>query len=64
MTLKEKERIERYNSINPIIREIKKDTLTLELRKFGYCVLLSNGKAIKSGTHLTNDLREYFEVEK
>lgn len=54
--------IDKFNEINPLIKQVVKDGLTLELRKYGYFILLSNGKVTKQGIRLSNELKQYFEI--
>jgi hypothetical protein len=54
--------MQKFNQINPIVKEVKKDGLTLELRQRGYFILLSNGKVTKKGIRLNSELKAYFGV--
>ena len=51
---------QKFNEINPIITEVKKDGMTLEIRKRGYFIMLSNGKVTKKGIRLSEELKQYF----
>jgi len=51
-----------FNQINTIVKEVKKDGLTLEIRKRGYFIVLSNGKITKKGIRLSQELKTYFGV--
>jgi hypothetical protein len=51
-----------FNQINTIVKEVKKDGLTLEIRKRGYFIVLSNGKITKKGIRLNQELKTYFGV--
>jgi hypothetical protein len=53
---------EKFNQSNPLVMEIKKDGLTLEIRERGYFIMLSNGKITKKGIRLNNELKTYFGV--
>lgn len=53
---------QKYEEINPLLLEVKKDGLTLEVRKRGYFIMLSNGKITKKGIRLSNELKSYFEI--
>lgn len=53
---------QKFNEINPIITEVKKDGMTLEIRKRGYFIILSNGKVTKKGIRLSKELKEYFNI--
>lgn len=53
--------LEKYNQINPIITEVKKDGFTLEIRQRGYFILV-NGKVNKKGIRLSEELKSYFGV--
>lgn len=64
MTVIAEELGELYNKLNPLIKEVKKDSLTLEIRKYSYFIILSNGTVIKNGVHLSEELREYFEIDR
>ena len=54
--------MQKFNQVNPIITEVKKDGLTLEIRERGYFIMLSNGKITKKGIRLNNELKSYFGV--
>lgn len=54
--------LEKFNQLNPLVKEVKKDGLTLEIRERGYFIILSNGKITKKGIRLNNELKSYFEV--
>lgn len=54
--------LEKFNQINPLIQEVKKDGLTLEIRERGYFIILSNGKITKKGIRLNTELKSYFGV--
>lgn len=54
--------LEKFNQINPLIQEVKKDDLTLEIRERGYFIILSNGKITKKGIRLNTELKSYFGV--
>jgi hypothetical protein len=54
--------IEKFNQANPLVKEVKKDGLTLEIRERGYFIILSNGKITKKGIRLNNELKTYFGV--
>jgi hypothetical protein len=54
--------MQKFNEINPIVKEVKKDGLTLEIRQRGYFILLSNGKITKKGIRLNSELKTYFGV--
>jgi hypothetical protein len=54
--------LEKFNQVNPLIQEVKKDGLTLEIRERGYFIILSNGKITKKGIRLNNELKLYFGV--
>ena len=54
--------MKKFNEINPLVKEVKKDGLTLEIRERGYFIILSNGKITKKGIRLNNELKAYFEV--
>ncbi len=54
--------LEKFNQVNPLIQEVKKDNLTLEIRERGYFIILSNGKIAKKGIRLNNELKSYFGV--
>jgi len=54
--------LEKFNLVNPLIQEVKKDGLTLEIREIGYFIILSNGKITKKGIRLNNELKSYFGV--
>jgi len=54
--------IEKFNLVNPLVKEIKKDGMTLEIRERGYFIMLSNGKITKKGIRLNNELKTYFGV--
>lgn len=56
------EDLTRFWKFNPILREIKKDGFTLELRERGYFIILSNGKISKKGIRLSKELKQYFNV--
>ena len=51
-----------FNQINPIVTEVKKGGLTLEIRQRGYFIVLSNGKITKKGIRLNQELKTYFGV--
>jgi hypothetical protein len=51
-----------FNQVNPVITEVKKDGLTLEIRERGYFIILSNGKITKKGIRLNQELKTYFGV--
>ena len=53
---------QKFNEINPIITEVKKDGMILEIRKRGYFIMLSNGKVTKKGIRLSEELKQYFGV--
>ena len=53
---------QKFNEINPIITEVKKDGMILEIRKRGYFIILSNGKVTKKGIRLNEELKNYFGV--
>ena len=53
---------EKFNQLNPLVMQIKKDGLTLEIRERGYFIILSNGKITKKGIKLNNELKTYFGV--
>ena len=54
--------MQQFNEVNPLVKEIKKDGLTLEIRERGYFIILSNGKITKKGIRLNNELKAYFGV--
>ena len=54
--------MQKFNEVNPLIQEVKKDGLTLEIRERGYFIILSNGKINKKGIRLNNELKAYFGV--
>lgn len=54
--------MQKFNEVNPLLKEVKKDGLTLEIRERGYFIILSNGKITKKGIRLNNELKSYFEV--
>ncbi len=54
--------LEKFNKANPLIKESKKDGLTLEIREKGYFIILSNGKITKKGIRLNSELKAYFGV--
>lgn len=55
---------EKFDRLNPLLETYKKDSLTLELREFGYFIILSNGDVFKKGLNLPNELNLYFGVKK
>lgn len=54
--------MQKFNKINPIVKVVKKDNLTLELRKRGYFIILANGQITKKGIRLNKELKAYFGV--
>jgi hypothetical protein len=54
--------IQQFNEVNPLVKEVKKDGLTLEIRERGYFIILSNGKITKKGIRLNSELKSYFGV--
>jgi hypothetical protein len=54
--------LEKFDQINPLVKEFKKDGLTLEIRERGYFIILSNGKITKKGIRLNSELKAYFGV--
>ena len=52
----------KFNEVNPLLKEVKKDGLILEIRERGYFIILSNGKITKKGIRLNNELKKYFEI--
>ena len=54
--------MQKFNEVNPLLKEVKKDGLTLEIRERGYFIILSNGKITKKGIRLNNELKSYFGV--
>ena len=51
-----------FDKINPIIIEVKKDGMTLEIRKRGFFIILSNGQVTKKGIRLNAELKNYFGI--
>jgi hypothetical protein len=54
--------LEKFNKINPLVKEVKKDGFTLEIREKGYFIILPNGKIDKKGIRMSNELKQYFGV--
>lgn len=54
--------MQKWNETNPLVKQVKKDGLTLEIRKRGYFIILSNGKTTKKGIRLNDELKAYFGV--
>jgi len=54
--------MQKWNESNPLVKQVKKDGLTLEIRERGYFIILSNGKTTKKGIRLNNELKTYFGV--
>ncbi len=54
--------MQKFNEVNPLLKEVKKDGLTLEIRERGYFIILSNGKITKKGIRLNSELKAYFGV--
>ena len=54
--------LEKFNQVNPLVKEVKKDGLILEIRERGYFIILSNGKITKKGIRLNSELKSYFGV--
>jgi len=54
--------MQQFNEVNPLVKEVKKDGLTLEIRERGYFIILSNGKITKKGIRLNSELKLYFGV--
>ena len=51
-----------FNKQNPLIQQVTKDGLTLEIRERGYWIVLSNKKVTKKGIRLSSELKSYFGV--
>ena len=45
--------LEKFNQVNPLVKEVKKDGLILEIRERGYFIILSNGKITKKLTQIS-----------
>jgi hypothetical protein len=54
--------MQKFNKVNPIITEVKKDRMTLEIRQRGYFIILDSGKITKKGIRLSQELKTYFGV--
>jgi hypothetical protein len=54
--------LEKFNKINPLVKEVKKDGFILEIREKGYFIILPNGKIHKKGIRMSKELKQYFEV--
>lgn len=54
--------MQQFNEVNPLVKEVRKDGLTLEIRERGYFIILSNGKITKKGIRLNNELKAYFGI--
>ena len=60
---REQKALEEFNKVNPLIQQVEKDGFTLEIRKRGYFILLSeDGRITKKGIRLNKELKNYFEV--
>jgi ABC-type uncharacterized transport system ATPase subunit len=53
---------QQFNELNPISQQVTKDGMTLEIRKRGYFIILSNGKVTKKGVRLSEELKNYFGI--
>jgi hypothetical protein len=54
--------LEKFNQVNPLVQQVKKDGFTLEIRERGYFIILPNGKINKKGIRLNKELKSYFGV--
>ena len=54
--------MQQFNELNPINQQVTKDGMTLEIRKKGYFIILSNGKVTKKGIRLSTELKNYFGI--